>query len=89
MHASILTIRMAPQKLAKLDRRAAELGRDRSGYIRSLIEEDLKSRPKTSKYVFASKDLVGCVSTGIETGDNATVRKVARERVLARHAKNR
>jgi hypothetical protein len=80
---------MAPQKLARLDRRAAELGRNRSGYVRSLIEEDLKTHPKPSKYVFASKDLVGCVSTGIKEGDNATVRKIVRDRVLARYAKNR
>jgi predicted DNA-binding protein len=89
MHATILTIRMAPQKLAKLDRRAAELGRDRSGYVRSLIEEDLKSQPRAGKYVFASKDLVGSVSTGIKEGNNATVRKVVRARLLARYAKNR
>jgi hypothetical protein len=85
----VLTIRMAPQKLAKLDRRAAELGRDRSGYVRSLIEQDLKSAPRPRKHVFASPDLVGCVATGIKSGDNATVRRVIRGRVLARYAKNR
>ena len=80
----VLTVRMAPQKLAQLDRRAPELGRDRCGYVRSLIEEDLKSAPKVRKRVFASGDLVGCVATGIKSGDNAIVRKVIRERVLAR-----
>src|SRR5207245_10349361 len=49
----VLTVRMAPQKLAQLDRRAPEPGRDRCGYVRSLIEEDLKSARKVRKRVFA------------------------------------
>ena len=80
---------MAPQKLARLDRRAAELGRDRSVHVRALIEEDIKAAPKPHKHVFASEHLVGCISTGIKVGDNATVRKVVRQRLLARYAKNR
>ena len=75
--------------MTKMDRRAAELGRDRSGYVRSLIEEDLKAAPVPRKHIFASKDLVGCVNTGIRRGDNRTVRKIIRSRMLARHAKNR
>ena len=72
-----------------MDRRAAQLGRDRSGYVRSLIEQDLKAAPIPRKHVFASEDLVGCVSTGIRRGDNRTVRKIIRSRLLARYAKNR
>ena len=72
-----------------MDQRAAELGQDRSGYVRRLIEEDLKRPPKSGRHIFASEDLVGCVSTGISRGDNATLRKVLRKRVLARYAKDR
>jgi len=78
---TILTVRIDADKLAKVDRRAAELGRDRSGYVRGLIEQDLKSAPEPRRHVFASDDLVGCVSTGIKAGDNATVRKIIRERL--------
>ena len=87
--ANILTLRLPPGKLAQVDRRAAELGQDRSGYMRTLIENDIKSAPKSRKHVFASEDLVGCVRTGIRRGDNRTVRKVIRQRLLARYAKNR
>ena len=87
--ANILTLRLHPGKLAKVDRRAAEIGQDRSGYVRGLIEEDLKRPPKPGGHTFASEDLVGCVSTGISRGDNATLRKVLRKRILARYAKNR
>ena len=48
-----------------------------------------KGRPKAGKYVFASKDLAGSVATGIKEGDNATIRKIVRKRLLARYAKNR
>ena len=87
--SSVLTIRIAPQKLAKLDRRAAELGQNRSSYVRRLVEQDLESAPKPRKHVFASEDLAGCVKTGIKSGDNATVRKIIRQRLLTRYAKNR
>lgn len=80
---------MPPQKLAVLDRRAAELGQDRSGYVRSLIEQDLKSALRPRKHIFASEDLVGCVRTGLSNGKNATVRQAIRQRLMARHAKNR
>jgi hypothetical protein len=87
--STVLTVRMPVQKLAKVDRRAAELGQDRSGYVRRLIDQDLSNAPKVRKHVFASEDLVGCVSTGIRQGDNSTVRQVIRQRLLVRHAKNR
>src|SRR5438128_2078824 len=54
--ANILTIRISPVEMAKMDRRAAQLGRDRSGYVRSLIEQDLKAAPIPRKHVFASED---------------------------------
>ena len=85
----ILTIRVPVQKLARIDRRAAELGQDRSHYVRGLIEQDLRSAPKPPRHVFASEDLVGCVSTGIKANDSATLWKIIREHARARHEKNR
>ena len=81
---------MSPGKLAKLDRRAAELGQGRSDYVRYVIDQDLQASRQPGKHVFASADLVGCIATGIEAGDNETVRRIARKRLLAReHEKNR
>ena len=87
--ANVVTVRLPPGKLAHVDRRAAELGQDRSTYMRGLIDGDLKSAKRSPKHVFASEDLVGCVATGIASGDNRTVRKVIRQRLLGRYAKNR
>ncbi len=80
---------MPPQKLARLDRRAAELGQDRSGYVRGLVDRDLENSSAPRGHVFASEDLVGCVETGIKSGDNATVRKTIRQRLKAQYAANR
>lgn len=85
----VLTLRIPPQKLAKVDRRAAEMGQDRSGYIRSLIDEDLRTASKPSRHVFASEDLVGCVETGIKSSSNTHLRQVIRTRLAIRHGKNR
>src|SRR5439155_609746 len=74
--AAILTVRLSPSKLAKVDRRAAELGRDRSGYVRSLIEQDLEQPAQGQRHKFASRDLIGAFSTGQGTAHNATVRRL-------------
>jgi len=84
----VLTIRVSAAEMAKMDRRAAELGCDRSGYVRGLIDQDLKAARAPRKHVFASQDLVGCVSTGIIRGDNRTTRKIIRSRLHGRYAKN-
>jgi predicted DNA-binding protein len=86
--SQILTLRLRPGKLARIDRRAAQLGQDRSSYVRSLIEQDLKETG-SSKHVFASRDLLGVFRTGVSSSDNATVRRVIRQRLLQRHEKNR
>ncbi len=87
--ADVLTLRLPPGKLAKVDRRAAELGQQRSSYLRSLIEADLQRADGPRQHVFASEDLVGCVRTGIKKGDNRTVRKVIRDRLSSAHGKDR
>ena len=78
----VITVRVKPEELPRIDGRAAELGQDRSTYVRSLISQDLKTaRRRKKKNRFASEDLVGCISTGIPTGDNDTVREVIRNRL--------
>ena len=85
---NVLTVRMSPAKLAKLDRRAAQAGRERSEYVRALIEQDLKQQPESPRHVFASGDLVGTFAIGVPT-DNRSVRRLIRQRLRERHAKNR
>lgn len=73
----VLTVRIAPELLAKADARAAQLGVERARYVRSLIERDLESANAGTKRRFASEDLVGRFQLG---GKSATNRRV-RERV--------
>lgn len=87
--ANVLTLRLPPGKVARIDRRAAELGQHRSSYLRNLIDEDLRRATIPRKHIFASEDLVGCLSTGIKRGDNRTVRKIIQERLRAHRGKNR
>jgi hypothetical protein len=87
--STVITVRVKPEELPKIDGRAAQLGQDRSGYVRHLIAEDLKTARKPKRHRFASEDLVGCISTGIKCGDNATIRTVIRNRLLARGEKHR
>ena len=72
-----------------MDRRAAELGQDRSAYLRGLIDADLRTASKPRKHVFASEDLVGCVDTGIRPSKTGYLREIIRQRVRARYEKNR
>ena len=86
--SNVLTLRIAPGKLARIDRRAAQLGQDRSAYVRGLIEDDLKATG-TRQHRFVSTDLLGAYRTGMAASDNRTVRRVMRARLMQRHAKNR
>ena len=87
--ANILTLRLLPAKLARVDRRAAELGRDRSGYVRALIDLDLEQPAKQPGHKFASEDLIGALNTGQGGADNATVRRLVRLRMQERREKHR
>ncbi len=70
-----------------MDARAAKLGQDRTKYILSLVRRDLiEDKAPRRHRVFASEDLIGSMRTGLETGNNATIRRVARQRL---HEKNR
>jgi predicted DNA-binding protein len=86
--ASILTLRLPPAKLARVDRRAAELGRDRSAYVRALIDQDLERPADNRRHKFASEDLIGAFDTGQGTADNATVRRLVRQRLRQRREKH-
>lgn len=83
------SLRARPSLLAAIDARAARLGQDRTKYILSLVEQDLTEDKKPRPHKFASYDLIGSVSTGIGFGDNATIRKIIRQRLKERSEKNR
>jgi predicted nucleic acid-binding protein len=67
--------------IAAIDARAAKLGQDRTKYILTLVERDLKEETPPRRHKFASHDLIGAFSTGIKSGDNVTIRKIARRRM--------
>lgn len=82
-------MRARPSLIAAIDARAARLGQDRTKYILALVERDLNEEKKPRRHKFASADLMGSVSTGIGSGDNATIRKIIQQRLKKRADKNR
>jgi hypothetical protein len=80
------SVRARPSVIAAIDARAAKLGQDRTKYILSLVQRDLIEGKAAGGHRFASEDLIGSMRTGLKTGDNATVRRVVRQRL---HEKNR
>lgn len=76
----VLTVRIAPGLLAKAEARAVQLGLDRAGYVRSLIEHDLKNSNPKSRPRFASEDLVGAFRLGGVSATNERVRETLRRR---------
>lgn len=75
------SIRARPSLIAEMDARAARLGQDRTQYIITLVERDLATEKPPRKRRFASEDLIGSVETGLRSGDNATIRRLARRRL--------
>jgi hypothetical protein len=76
---NVLTVRLPSSLLAKVDRKAAALGRARAEHVRQVLEEDVAagdSRPRR----FASLSLKGRYALG-RGSNNAAVR-----RALARRA---
>jgi len=69
----VLTVRIGPELLAKAEERAVQLGLDRAGYVRNLIEQDLKSA-RVPRRRFASEDLVGAFRLGGQSATNDRVR---------------
>ena len=76
--ANVLTIRLPGSVLAKVDRKAASLGRSRAEHVRQVLEEDAASLPRRSKR-FASLALKGRYTLG-GGGYNAAVRKALARR---------
>src|SRR2546423_1436305 len=54
MAATTLILHLSRAKLGRVERRAAELGRDASGYIAGLINHDLKQAARARLYDSAS-----------------------------------
>lgn len=85
----VLTVRVRPDLLAKAEARAAELGLNRGKYVRDLIERDVSQRRAGARRQFASKDFIGSVALGTGPYTNARVREAVRQRLRAKHEKNR
>ena len=75
--------------MARVDKRAAELGRHCSRHVWALTDPDLQQRTGLNPHGFGFEDLIGGFNTGQGTADNATVRRVARPRLLRHREKNR
>ena len=84
----VLTLRIKPDLLAKAESRAAQLGFDRGRYVRDLIERDV-SQASGKQGKFGSEDFIGSVALGGGPYTNQRVRETVRQRLLARHEKNR
>jgi Golgi nucleoside diphosphatase len=80
------SVRAQPSVIAAINARATKLGQDRTNYILSLVRQDLSEDQSPRRHRFASEDLIGSMRTGLKTGDNATIRRLARRRL---HEKNR
>ena len=88
--SNVLTLRISPAKLARLDRLAAAAGRDRSGYVRRLIEDAIESEGRAGRrHKFASADLLGSLSIGTGPGTNENIRRLVRQRLTGRREAHR
>ena len=76
----VLTVRVAPDLLAKAEARAVQLGLDRAGYVRNLIEQDLQLSNTSSPRRFASEDLVGAFRLGGAPATNQRAREMLKRR---------
>ncbi len=75
----VVSLRMPSDKVAAIDRRAADSGLDRSKYLLRLVEQDLARPAPKFKRRFASMHLLGKFrSSG---SSNAAVRAVMRAHV--------
>ncbi|HAB18080.1 MAG TPA: hypothetical protein PLX89_01050 [Verrucomicrobiota bacterium] len=85
----VLTVRVAPHLLAKAEARAVQLGLDRAGYVRNLIERDLETSNGQSRRPFASEDLVGAFELGGGSATNQRVREVLSRRSRSKRETDR
>jgi hypothetical protein len=80
----VLTVRVPSSLLAKVDRKAAALGRARAEHVRRVLEEDVSAPERRGKR-FASMSLKGRHAIG-GGSNNAAVRRSLAQRA---HEKNR
>jgi hypothetical protein len=76
--SNVLTIRLENSLLAKVDRKAAALGRSRAEHVRQILEADVAAPERKSRR-FASLKLKGRYALG-RGSDNASVRKALARR---------
>ena len=81
--ANVLTIRLPGSVLAKVDRKAASLGRSRAEHVRQVLEADAASLPRHPKR-FASLALKGRYALG-RGSDNSAVRKALARRAYEKN----
>lgn len=55
----VVSLRMPPEKVAAIDRRATDSGLDRTKYLLRLVDQDLAQPARRSKRRFASRHLLG------------------------------
>ena len=80
--ANVLTVRLPSSLLAKLDKKAAALGRRRAEHVRQVLEADLISgAPQPKRFVCLS--LKGRYAMG-RGSDNAAVRRALARRAYAK-----
>ena len=80
---NVLTVRLPSSLLAKVDRKAAAMGRARAEHVRQVLEEDVAagaSRPRR----FASLSLKGRYALG-HGSDNAAVRRALAHRAYEKN----
>ncbi len=80
----VVSLRMPLRKVAAVDRRAADAGLDRTGYILRLVEQDLARQAPKGRRRFASAHLLGKFHSSGST--NAQVRAALARKA---HGKNR
>ena len=81
--ANVLTVRLHSSLLAKLDRKAASLGRRRAEHVRQVLEADVRTPVATPKR-FASLSLKGRYAIG-RGSDNTAVRRALAQRAYEKN----
>jgi metal-responsive CopG/Arc/MetJ family transcriptional regulator len=81
--ANVLSVRLPGSLLAKVDRKAASLGRRRAEHVRQVLEADVASNPVKRKR-FASLSLKGRYALG-HGSDNAAVRQALARRAYEKN----
>jgi hypothetical protein len=79
------SVRARPSVIAAIDARAAKLGQDRTKYILALVQRDSVEDQAPRSHQLASEDLIGSMRTGLKTGNNASIRRLVRQRLLEKN----